>query len=275
MRALAVLLAAAVVVPVSAGEIIVPVFAHNIGGHAGNSWSSEMYVTNTGDHEVQVSVSELLLGHMSMPEPCNPFAGPYRVVPPRSTVLWRSEELAGEIGCAEELLGAVVLGADGPLSVSSRTVNSRGLSAATHLLVGYGQEFPGVELSELPEMGTFMLPGLVWHRNPCAEVLFDTSLGLANPGPEAASVTIDLPEEAGEGGVLIDGREVLLPYTIDVAAGSWRQLRVQPKQLLEEICLGPTLFDMYVEIDGPLAVYASVVDRTAQDPRTVYPVPVD
>ena len=35
-------------VPAVAGELVLPVFAHNLQGRSGNLWSSEIYLTNPG-----------------------------------------------------------------------------------------------------------------------------------------------------------------------------------------------------------------------------------
>jgi hypothetical protein len=270
-----VMVIAALALPAAAEETVVPVFAYNLGGSGDNVWSSELYLTNPGTAEVLVSLAEVLPGLVEIPEPCTPIDGPLRSVPPLSTVLWQAADLAAEIGCAEKILGALVLHSDGPLSVGSRTVNSSTLSAPTELLVGFGQEFPGLEVAELPAAGDLLLPGLVWHRNACTPPLFDSSLGIANPGQGPVRVTIDLDEQAAEGGVLVDGALVELPYTLVVEASSWQQVKLWPQQLLEDICLPATMFDLRVSIDGPAALYASVVDRTAQDPRTVYPIEVE
>jgi hypothetical protein len=266
---LIVLLAA---LPAAAGELVLPVFAHGVEGQDNGVWSSEIYLTNPGDQPVQVTLVRFLPGEIVKPTPCDLFMPPTRVVPPKSAVVWTAAGLATDLGCAEEARGGLVLRADGPVHVTSRLVNlARDDQPLAGVLSGRGEAFEAIPIDRLPAAGTHLLPALMWHRNPCGNPAFDTFIGFANPGPDAVDVVLDVPHEVMRE-VLIDGRRVVLPYHLRVAPESWRQIRLAPQKEEEASCGGVESFLVSVEIDSPLALYASVVDRKSGDPRTVRPV---
>jgi hypothetical protein len=201
---------------------------------------------------------------------------PTRVVPPQSATVWTATGLATDLGCADSARGGLVLRADGPLHVTSRLVNTSesvvGSSGA--ILSGRGEAFDAIAVDELPAAGAHLLPALMWHRNPCdGPPEFETVVGFANPGPTAVEVVLDVPHEMGRA-VSIDGREVYLPTRFEVEAGSWQQFRLSPRRDEAADCGGVESFLVRLELSGPLAVYASVVDRRSGDPRTVSPVPL-
>jgi len=74
--------------------------------------------------------------------------------------------------------------------------------------------------------------------------------------------------------VTIDGNEAYLPHRLEVAAGSWQQLRLAPPRDQAAECGSVESFLVRIDLSGPLAVYASVIDRESGDPRTVTPVPL-
>jgi hypothetical protein len=75
-----------------------------------------------------------------------------------------------------------------------------------------------------------------------------------------------------EAGMRIDGKPVVLPHSIEVPAQSWMQIRLGPEPSPLTVCMDPEVVDLAIDTNGPLAFYASVVDRPAQDPRTVTPI---
>jgi len=262
--------------PAAAETLVLPVFAHNAKGVDGGSWSSEIYLTNPGDQPVQVTLSSFLPGTSSKPTPCDLFMAPTRVVPPRSAVVWTSSGLATDLGCARTALGALLLSADGPIRITSRTVNQPGgrEEPAHGLLTGSGQAFEAQPVSRL-RAGAYLLPALFWQRNACGKPAFATSIGFANPGSEPVTVTLDLEDDGGTGWILVEDEEVAIPHSLTVDAHSWRQLRLRPVDSPDGGCLDPEPFILKVLVDGPLAIYASVVDRSTGDARTVRPVPLD
>ncbi len=266
-----------------AADIVVPVFAYDVPGHSKNLWTTELYLSNPTGEEILVNTPVVLEGILEIPEPCYPPVRP-KVVPPHASVVWTADEIAIELGCATKILGALLLAADGPVVVDSRMVNVSGtyevgelpdLEIPEVVLSGFSQQMPGTPVPDLPEAGTeLMLPSLYWHPNPCGSVAFDTNVGLVNPSDVPMRVTFDLPEGLREAGMRIGGTLVPLPYTMTLPPRSWQQLHVAPPPSDLTVCLEPQRFDLYLVADGPLAAYASVVDRSTQDPRTVFPVPL-
>jgi len=259
----------------SAAEVqVLPVVAHEAPGAAGNRWSSELYLSNDGPDEVTVTMGGLLPGRRLPPEPCSTFAPVQRKVPAHSTVLWSAAELGPDIGCATFVLGGLTLDANGPIRITSRLVNHRGHDPVPQRpLHGSGQVVEALALEDLLEAGSFQLPGLLWHRNPCGPAEFDIYVGFSNPGIEPITVTLDLPPDLADAGMRIDGTPVELPHTLVVEPSSWRQIHLVPETSPLTVCMDPEVVDLQVDTSGPLAFYASVVDRPAQDPRTVTPVP--
>jgi hypothetical protein len=262
--------------PSAAGDLVLPAFALNLEGRFDDLWSSEIYLTNPGDQPVQVELARFLPGNINKPAPCDFFMPPTRVVPPYSATIWTAAGLATDLGCAERARGGLVLRADGPVHVTSRLVNLAGGDDedGTTVLSGRGEAFDAIPLEELPAAGSHLLPALMWHRNPCDTSSFDTSIGFANPGPDPVEIRLDVPHETARA-VRINGREVFLPHSLTIRGGAWRQFRLSP--IVEEgaPCGGVESFLVRLEIDGPVAIYGSVIDRKSGDPRTVSPVPLE
>jgi len=259
---------------IAAGETyLLPVVAYQLPGHAGNVWSSELYLSNGGSEEVTVTLGGLIPGQRLPPEPCPTFAPVTRIVPRHSTVLWPAAELGPDIGCATLALGALILDATEPIDISSRLVNHRSqLTEAPLPLHGTGQIVNAIALNELPIAGDYLLPGLMWHRNSCGPEEFVTSVGLANPGEHTVRVTLDLPETLAEAGMRLDGELLELPYVLEVPGQTWVQVRLAPVPSPLTVCMAPEIFDLWIDSDAPIAIYGSVVDRLVQDPRTVLPI---
>ena len=272
ISAVLLLLAAA---PISAGELVLPVFAYNLEGRSDDLWNSEIYLTNPGDQPVQVELARFLPGEIAKPTPCDLFMPPTRVVPPHSAAVWTASGLATDLGCAESARGGLVLKADGPIHISSRLVH---LADSSHndvstVLSGFGEAIKAIPIDELPAAGSHLLPSLMWHRNPCDGAAYDTFIGFANPGPGRVEVLIDLPESS-EREMVINGEQVFLPHRIAVPHHSWKQMRLAPVEEDGAACGGIESFVVRVETNSELAFYASVIDRKSGDPRTVYPVPL-
>lgn len=271
----AVLVTVSAVTTASADSLLIPVFAHRISGADDTEWSSELYLVNPGPQPIQVTLLELLPGRVEAGVPCDLFMPPTRVVPPRAAVVWTAAGLATDLGCADRALGALLLNADGRVEVTSRLVNRDAGGGLDGLLTGRGQEMPALPLRALPGAGTYLLPALLWHPDPCGEAAFATAVGFANPGDDAVTIRIDLDPELVERGVLVDGRRMDGPFRLRIPARSWRQVDLEPVESPGTGCRSPESFVAEVTLDGSLAVYASVVDRRSQDARTVLPVPVE
>jgi hypothetical protein len=262
--------------PAAATELVLPVFALNLEGRSGELWSSEVYLTNPGDQPVQVEIARFLPGNIHKPAPCDFFMAPTRVVPPQSATVWTAAGLATDLGCAESARGGLVLRADGPIHVTSRLVNRAGMDndVDSTVLSGRGEAFEATPRRLLPTSGSHLLPALLWHRNPCDDGSdFDTFVGFANPGPDPVEVKLDIPHESGRA-VRINGREVFLPHNVTIPGGKWRQFRLAPSEEEGAPCGSSESFLVRVEINAPIAIYASVIDRKSGDPRTVSPVPL-
>jgi hypothetical protein len=257
----------------AAETYLLPVVTHQVPGHAGNLWSSELYLSNGGSEEVTVTLGGLALGRRLPPEPCVTFAPVTRKVPAHTTVLWPAAKLGPDIGCATLALGGLILDATAPIEINSRLVNHRSrLSEAPLPLHGTGQAVQAIALDDIPKAGVYLLPGLIWHRNPCGAEEFVTSVGFANPGEHMVRVKLDLSPMLAEAGMRVDGESVELPHVIEVAGQSWVQVRLAPEPSPLTVCMDPEIFDLWFDTTAPVAIYGSVVDRLVQDPRTVMPI---
>lgn len=257
-------------------ELILPIFALNAENPDGTRWSTEIYLVNPTVDPVQVSIAGFLPGKVRRPTPCGQFMSPTRVIPARSAVIWTASGLATDLGCAEEALGALRLHAEGQVQVTGRMVRHPDVGDSTPLgiLSGGGQPVAALPVHRLPGPTTLLLPALLWHRNPCGSAAFTTDIGFANPGLEPVTVTLYLPEESRRA-IRVNGRPVALPHQIVVEPDRWIQVRLSPLDRLGEVCLEPESFDLEIVIDGPLAVYGSVVDEWSLDGRMVQPVDLE
>lgn len=260
-------------VPAVAEELILPVFALNAPNPDGSRWSTEVYLVNPTPDPIPVAIAGLLPGRVSRPTPCGQFMSPTRVVPPQSAVLWTASGLATDLGCADQVIGALKLHADGPVRVTARMVrhNEKGEATPMGVLSGNGQSLSALPVSGLPGPTTLLLPALLWHRNPCGDPSFITDVGFANPGSEPVTVTLYLPKEAGQA-IKVDNRPVSLPHQIVIEAGRWQEISVAPMARPFEGCFEPESFDLELIIDGPVAVYGTVIDSRSMDGRMVVPM---
>jgi len=267
---LAVLLA---ITPASAGEHILPVVALNIVASDGAVWNSEAYVTNPGDTTITVYVGSLIEGGRSATPLCLPIVQPFLQVPPFSTRLWSSAELAFGVGCPEWAWGALTLWSDDPAVISSRMVNTgvREVPSNT-LLEGFGQEIDAIPTEQIPRAGErLILPAVAWHPNACGAKAFDTNVFFVNPGDDTIDVEIS-PEPDSPHDIVIDGILVPAPHHFPVPARSLRVLRVAGADPQITVCLEPTVGAFSVVATGPMVVIGSAVDRSTQDARTIVPI---
>jgi hypothetical protein len=262
-----------------AGDYVVPAFAFNLRGQSKNLWTSEIYLANPGQSPVIVDPPTVLRGRVVLPQQtCLP---PMRqlVVAPHSSLVWKAEDIAREMGCAVEIVGALEFTTDGPLSVGSRMINRAEVSSgstATSPLSGFSQELPGVEVAELPPAGQgLMLPTMIWDPDSCAPPKFDSYVGFANPSDETVHVTLSLSPTMSLNEIMLGSSRVELPVVLELAPKSWQQLRVAPVISQGAECVEPQMFDLFLDSDGPVVIYGSVVDRATQDPRTVLPLELE
>jgi len=253
--------------------VVVPATALALPGFDENLWSSEIYVTNPTSTQGDVIFEYALPGYTVPPDAwlsCAWWSVPAVFsVPPYSSIYLPA---GSELCIAEQAVGAWVLRVSKGLHVSSRMVNHDPAAVETRgrLLYGFGSEIPGIAIDAIPGAGAHLLHTLVWHPDRCGPRKFDTYVGFANPNEEAVNVVIDLTGEEA------DEKMRSLPGTLIVPGLSWQQINIRPPVSTATIGCGvPQLFDLRVEIDGPLAIYASVVDRSTQDPRIVLPLPMD
>ncbi|MGV8040074.1 MAG: hypothetical protein AB2L07_08350 [Thermoanaerobaculaceae bacterium] len=260
-----------------AGDVILPTFAWNIPGKGGNNWSSEVYLTNPGPEAIQVTLTGVFVGKLKESHPCLPPSPVVLNVPAYSTAGWVAARIAMDLGCPDYALAGLLLRSDDLFVVNSRMVNTRAVPdpEALNLLQGLSQEVPGIPVEALLQKGqVYMVPGLGWEPAPCGPVQFENYLQIVNPNDESVTLTIGVDSRLESGGLDVDGKPVIAPHQIELKARSWLQVRVGPTPLRAVQCTAPTVDDLFVSASAPVALYASVVDRKTQDPRTMMPVKV-
>ncbi|MDX2436432.1 MAG: hypothetical protein QNL88_05200 [Acidobacteriota bacterium] len=251
--------------------VVVPAVAYRLPGFDENLWTSEVYFSNSADVRGEVRLANILPGATDPPETwisCG-WTGPWTLRPdPHSSKMY---PVGSDLCQANEAVGAYVFEVSEGVVVSSRMVNhnpDRNYQSEP-FLSGFGSEIPGIPLDELPQAGAHLLPALIWHPNRCGPRTFDTYVGFANPYDVAVQVVIDL---AGDS---FDPSNEDFPRNVLVLADSWQQISIRPPTSDGDTCGSPELFDLRVDIDGPLGIYASVVDRGKQDGRIVLPLPIE
>jgi hypothetical protein len=253
---------------VTAGELVLPVFALRWPGKDGNRWSSEVFMTNTGTATVRVSGPQLIPGVVRTTIPCLPPVPAYRDVPPYGTVLLTAGDLLLDLGCPDAVLGALAFDADGPLRISSRVVNDRGVGEFGGVLSGLGQDVPALDVMDLAVPGgVYLLPGLIWDPFRCAHPpLFEVYLYLSNPDADPVEVTLQQSRTSEPGELVINGVPVTTPHVVHLQPREWRQLKVELGGALPAVCLGPQVADLFFTAYAAVAMVSAVVDRTSQDP---------
>lgn len=267
----------AVAVTAMAGDVILPTFAWNIPGKGGNNWSSDVYVTNPGPVAIEVTLAEVFIGRLREGHPCLP-PSPVRIrVPAYSTTAWVAAHVFMDLGCPEQVLAGLLLRSDHLFVVNSRMVNTRSTPSPESFnpLQGLSQEVPGIPVEALLRRDeVYQVPGLGWEPAPCGPPQFENYLQIANPNGEEVTITIGLDPGFGSDGLAIDGKPVTVPHQVVVKGRSWAQVRVGPVLVEGGQCMPPGVDDLFVRPSAPVALYASVVDRKTQDPRTMMPVKV-
>jgi hypothetical protein len=256
---------------------VLPVFAYHLPGVGDNLWSSEIYVSNPGVASRSVRLGEFLPGRMTVPVPCGRPQGVPREVPPLSTIIWSAADIAVELGCATEAVGALEFSADGPLVIASRMVNEQGVpEAAGTLISGFGLEVPAVELAEaVPPGRRVLLPGLAWHPESCDDPAFETAVGIVNLDQEPVTVVLTFPSDTGPATIFINGEETASPFEFTVRRRGWKQVSFNPPLGTDRECKPAELFDLILEASGSVVAYATVVDRSTQDGRLATPASVE
>ncbi|MDD5564902.1 MAG: hypothetical protein PHQ91_14400 [Thermoanaerobaculaceae bacterium] len=267
-------LAVAAAAGAAADALVLPIFALRWPGKAGNQWSSEVFLTNPGPATVNVSSGRFLPGTLKVGVPCYPPIAASRAVPAYSTVVLSPQTLALDLGCPVAALGGMAFDADGPVVVSSRIVNDRGLTPPGDVLAGFGQDLPAFGPADLAAPGfLYQLPGLVFNPAPGGPLAFEVYLYLANPGSDPVEVTLQDSRDGAPGELVLNGRSVTTPYAFTIQPAAFLQLTVAAGGIYPTSIILPYRFqDLFFTATGGVAVVASVVDRSSQDARTVLPV---
>lgn len=253
----------------AAEDYLLPGFAWHLPGKALNTWTSELYLTNTDSAPAVVVPAGLLSGRSRNEHPCLPFIRPLEIGP-HATVLVTAEQLSRDLGCFDQLVGGLVLSGPAGIVIGSRMINH--LAGAVGLLSGFGQEIPGTPFFDLPRPGaTYMLPALATDSIGCAAPRVESYVAFANPGSSIVEVFLT---SSAKMGLLVVGNGVvgITPFRLQVPALGWVQVRIAQTPPIEGGCGNFGLVDLTFETTGPVGVFGSVVDRSSQDPRTVLPV---
>ncbi len=262
------------VLSATAGEVVIPVVAWDAHGVGTNRWSTELYLSNTASQQALVTVAAALPLRVVEQVPCLPPVAPF-VVPGYSTRVVTAAELNRYLGCPGQFVGGLVLDAPPGVLVGTRMTNHKALGEVPEeeLLQGLSQEIPGLPLTALPQPGEeYMLPALGWHPQPCTgRGQLDTYLYLANPRTAPATVTLFDPSGRIQR-LSLNRQVVTLPHDLTVPGERLAQFLVAPaSEVMPAACGKPAIFDLFFRTDQPVAALGSVVDRSAQDARTVLP----
>ncbi|MFI5166299.1 MAG: hypothetical protein ACHQQS_06760 [Thermoanaerobaculales bacterium] len=267
---------AAVAFAAAAGaqQYVLPLFAFSWPGKGANRWVSQVFLVNPGPTAVAVRVPRFLPGVLKEPTPCYPPIAASVEVAPYATRALSTQDLSLDLQCPEMALGGLLFDANGPIEIVSEVVNVGIAASPVASPSGFGQDVPGFGPADLAIPGaTYQLPALVWDPNRCGHPpLFEVYLYLANPGDVAASVVLQQSHKGSPGVLIVNGVTVATPYTFKLAPQSALQLKVDLGGAIATVCLPPRTTDLFFITTQPIAVVASVVDRSSQDARTVLPV---
>jgi hypothetical protein len=203
-----------------------------------SQWRSKLALVNTSEDET-AAVLEYSSGSESTPVDVT--------LSPGELVAW--DDVAVDLFDADDSSGAVRVDADGPVVVTARTYN---LSADGT----FGQFLPGVTGQEgLVSGQTGILSPLASNSD------FRTNIGFVNPGDTACHVRITLYDA--------DGNQVGENRALRIAASSWNQ----DSDIFTKAGAGEhdNAWARVELITDDCAVwgYASVIDRTSNDPTTI------
>ena len=251
--------------------VVVPAVAYGLPGFGNNLWTSEIYFSNPTSAPGTYRMADILPGYTVPPDAWNSclWTGPWEGhVAPQSSK-WYS--MGSDLCFATEAVGAYVFEVTQGLVVSSRMVNHdpKAIESCCPMLTGFGSELPGIPIDQVPQAGAHLLPSLVWHPDRCGARTFDTYVGFANPFEVEFNVVIDLAGDSADPG------NSGFPRHLTIPPFSWQQISIDPPKSDAATCGSSEMFDLRVEIDGPLAIYASIVDRDRQDGRIVLPLAIE
>jgi hypothetical protein len=251
--------------------VVVPAVAYGLPGFDDNLWTSEIYLSNPTSVSALATFEAILPGYTIPPDNWSscPWTGPLQIhVTPGSS---KRYAMASDLCEAEQAVGAYVFRVTEGMVISSRMVNHdpEAIASCCPMLEGFGTEVPGIPVDELPDAGAHLLSTLIWHPDRCGPRTFDTYVGFANPFEGEVHVLLELAGDSADPSI------DTLPRELTVPGLSWQQIFIRPPTSDGAACRSPAMFDLRVEIDGPLAIYASVVDRSRQDGRVVLPLPME
>jgi hypothetical protein len=251
--------------------VVVPAVAYGLPGFDDNLWTSEIYLSNPTSSRADATIEAILPGYTIPPDNWSscPWTGPLEFhIEPQSSERYA---MGSDLCEAEQAVGAYVFRVTEGMVVSSRMVNHdpEAIASCCPLLEGFGTEVPGIPLEELPNAGAHLLSTLVWNPDRCGPRTFDTYVGFANPFEVEVHVLLELAGDSADPSI------DTLPRQLTVPGLSWQQIYLRPPDSADDACRSPRMFDLRIEIDGPFAIYASVVDRSRQDGRVVLPLPIE
>jgi Leucine-rich repeat (LRR) protein len=219
--------------------VTVPAAAH-VAGESGTSWRTDLVLHNSGGEPVAASL--VLLERDQDGSGSTPF--------PLSVAAGQSLRLDDVVGDLFELVsgaGAVLVGSDLPLLVSSRTYNDA-------ILGTYGQYIPGESMARAAT-----IRDTAWLIQLTEDHQYRTNLGVVNPGAAPLEVSIEL---------FAEGRGSLGRQQITVAAYS----AVQLYRVFGDKTVADGRARLWSATPGAaFFAYASVVDNFSGDSICVLP----
>jgi len=222
-----------------AGTWILPSSARTAGTNA--FWTTDLAITNTGTAAASVNVK--FLGHGGTGA-----SGPERVynIPAKSTATW-PDVLAAVFGRETDW---------GPILIRSSvaTLVAQGQTwTASPAGGGYGQSVPALGLTEMVGASSRTLSGVSQDSR------FRTNIVLANTKEREAVVTLQVFRADGT---------VATSTTVTVGSLGFVQLNLANNLGVSSLTGGSVLVSSSTS-GAQIGVYASVIDATTADPRTI------
>jgi hypothetical protein len=209
--------------------------AAHAAGSAGSVWRSDLGLLNRS--------GSVVTGQVRLPGDSLAATLTFTLQPGQQRLLEDVVEQLGAIGS-----GALVVEADGPLLVSSRTYNQSPSGS-------FGQLLDGV-----PPERAALRGDTVWLPQLRQDTTFRTNIGVLNTGVENASFTLRLFDAAG----------TQLGTAVHTIAG---ERRLQLNEPFAQIAGRNDLVSGYASVTigegSGLVAYASVIDNRTNDPTTV------
>lgn len=227
--------------PTWAATWLLPSSAHTGGQNA--FWTTDLAVTNAGSETATLNLK--FLGHAGTGA-----AGPeVTVAVPAHATRTYADVLASAFGLADDWGPILVRSTVATLAIQGTTWTASP-SGGT-----YGQSVPALAAGEMVGAAPKAVAGVRQDAS------FRTNLVLANPGEAAASVRVDL--------LLPDGTTATT-RTVDLGPWDFQQLNVANDLGVASISGGSFLLTVNPP-GATVAAYASVIDATTGDPRSVLP----